>query len=217
MQKIKTLFKIDPITHLLTEEVVEGSEWVINGEGTPYEKFDGTACMIRNNKLYRRFDRKVSKPAPEGWEPCEAEPNKSGHWPGWIPVSESNPQDKWHVEAFKNSSVINPFTDEKILLTSEWIDGTYELVGPKIQGNPYKINEHYLWIHNSHDLDGKTWNHLVNVPRNFSELKEYLTLANNTSRAVFPHTLEFEYFEGIVWHRDNGDMVKIRTKDFKRI
>lgn len=99
MKKIKTLFKIDPVTHLLTNEVVEGSEWVINGEGITYEKFNGTACMIRDGKLYKRYDRKANKSAPEGWEPCENEPDKkSGHWPGWLPVSETNPEDQWHRE-----------------------------------------------------------------------------------------------------------------------
>lgn len=186
MRKIKTLFKIDPITHLITEEVVPGSEWVLNGEGRATEKFNGTSCMIREGQLFRRYDRKnLNKDAPSGWEPCESEPDKkSGHWPGWIPVSPDDPADKWHLEAIKD-----------VIIEISSIPITYELVGPKIQGNPYKLAKHVLFVHGAMIID---------TPRTFNTLKEYLLSKFDSE----------PYFEGIVWHRDNGDMVKLRVKDF---
>lgn len=38
---------------LVRDEVVE---WVIAGEGRATRKLDGTCCMMRGGKLYRRFE-----------------------------------------------------------------------------------------------------------------------------------------------------------------
>ena len=55
MRKIPSLFKRDyEGTHKVYDEVVEGSEWVLAGEGVPTRKWNGTACMIEGGKLYKR-------------------------------------------------------------------------------------------------------------------------------------------------------------------
>jgi hypothetical protein len=201
MKKIKSLFKRDYGSgqRLVYNEVVEGSEWVLNGEGVPTVKFDGTCCKIENGMLYKRYDRKLTKSAakkrrkcgytptiedhkqaPEGWEPCEAEPNHhTDHWPGWLKVSETDPADKWHIEAF-------------LCLSPLVFDGTYELVGPKVQSNPYSLDMHYLWKH------GKE------IYRNDFEL---------TFEGIKKYLFE-DKIEGIVWHHPDGRMVKIKRKDF---
>jgi hypothetical protein len=184
MKKIASLFKRHyDGDRLVYDEVVEGSEWVLDGEGVPTEKYDGTSCMIMAGKLYKRFDRKRNrrtgkyKAAPEGWIACEATPDKhTGHWPGWLLVGDG-PEDQWHREALHGEVGLE--------------SGTYELVGPKIQGNPYEIDSHRLWLHGD--------NELIANPRTFDEIQAFLKHAG---------------IEGIVWHLPNGHMVKIKAKDF---
>ena len=72
------------------------------------------------------------------------------------------------------------------------MDGTYELCGPKVQGNPERLGRHFLVAHATADR-------LADCPRDFEGLKAYLA----------GHDIE-----GVVWHRENGEMVKIKKKDF---
>jgi hypothetical protein len=98
--------------------------------------------------------------------------------PGWVPVG-SGPDDRWHREAFEGTES----------------DGTYELCGPKVQGNPEGFNTHVLV---RHDLADVLW-----VPRDFDGLRDWL--------------LDHRY-EGIVWHwpqpEDSVTMAKIKRRDF---
>jgi hypothetical protein len=172
MKKMKTVFVIDRSTHLATETVQV--EWVINGEGIATIKHDGTSCMIENGALHRRLDVKQGRTAPDGWVPCELAPDPvSGHWPGWLPVNPEDPSNRWHVEAMSD--------------TLE--DGTYELVGPKVQQNRYNLGRHELWRHGSI---------VVEVGRTREAIVEWLTANDH---------------EGLVFHHPDGSMAKIRRKD----
>ena len=162
---------------LVRNEIVPGAEWVIAGEGTATRKMDGTSCMVRGGKLYKRYDAKRGKAPPNGFEPAQEPDENTGHWPGWIPVGDG-PEDRWHREAFAN------YGDESIP------DGTYELVGPKVQGNPERYTGHVLVRHGAIQLD---------APRDFTGIKAYLAERD---------------IEGIVWHHPDGRMVKIKKKDF---
>jgi len=115
-------------------------------------KIDGTSCMIKDGKPYCRFDLKKFKKKrgkviefskeelkaklPEGAIPCQEPDNKSGHWPHWVPVKEDNPSQKYILEGFKN--------------LKDKIDGTYECIGPKLQGNPHGEDKH-IWIPHFHE------------------------------------------------------------------
>src|SRR6266702_8530239 len=123
MEKIISLFQRNyDGDRLVRDELVPGAEWVIAGEGAATRKWDGTSCMVRQGRLYKRYDARVGK-APVGFEPAEGAPNEhTGHWPGWLPGGDG-PEDRWHREAWTQQSETLP-------------DGTYELLGPKIQGNP---------------------------------------------------------------------------------
>jgi len=185
MKKIISLFKRDyGGNRLVFDEVVEGAEWVIDGEGTPTRKWNGTCCMVRDGNLYRRYTVKATaierKMIPVGFEPCTDISVVTGKQEGWVPVGWGN-QDKWHREALKSK---DPF---KVDLP----DGTYELCGEKVQGNPEKIIGHTLIPHGKDILN--------DVPRDFGGIKEWF---------------KGKDIEGVVWWHSDGRMVKIKKKDF---
>jgi len=158
MKKIKSLFKRNCRDQQVYNEVVEGSEWVTNGEGWATIKHDGTCCMVKNGLLYKRIHRRKTR---------------SGHWSGWLPVGDG-PEDQWHREAsFSHLS-----------------DNTYELIGPKIQDNPYNRGTHILIKHGCS---------IIMPPRDFEGIKKWLSNCK---------------VEGIVWYHDDGRMVKIKRSDF---
>lgn len=134
--------------------------------------------MIKNGELYARYDVKKGRSAPEGFIPAQEHDAVTGHWPGWVKCDRDDSQWKWHFEAFDDAA-------------RNFADGTYELCGPKIQNNPDGYNTHVLIPHGQDDIS--------DVPRTFSELKEWL---------------QDKDIEGIVWHHPDGRMVKIKKKDF---
>jgi hypothetical protein len=187
MKKIISLFKRDyEGNRQVYNEVVPGAEWVIEGEGVATEKIDGTCCMVRDGKLYKRYDAKQGKKPPENWEAAQDPDPISGHWPGWLPVGEG-PEDQWFREGLAHTRKV------KLKLEEELRDGTYELIGPKIQGNPYSLDTHGLVLH------GELRLYKV-PPRDFDGLRGWLE--------TYPE------IEGIVWHHPDGRMVKIKRKDF---
>lgn len=190
MKKIKTLFKRDQFTRKVYDEVEPGCEWVINGEGIPTRKFDGTCCMIKDGILYKRYDVKKNRNVPEGFVPAQDKDDTPGHWPGWIKCNKNNKSDKYHFEAYDRYKYrLDGYGVEN------FEDGTYELCGKKINGNPEKLKGHILIKHGEYKLNS--------VPRDFNGIKKYLKSYID------------QRIEGIVWYRENGDMVKIKKKDFK--
>lgn len=177
MQKIISLFQRNyDGDRLVRDEVLPDAGWVRDGEGWATQKFDGTCCMVRGGRLFKRYDAKKGKTPPVGFEPAQDPDAVTGHWPGWLPVGDG-PDDKWHREA----------------LIDGLVDGTYELCGPRIQGNPEGLETHVLVPHGSVVL--------LDCPREFGALKEWL---------------KDKTIEGIVWHHIDGRMVKIKRKDFWR-
>jgi hypothetical protein len=182
MKKIISLFKRDyDGTRLVYDEVVPGAEWVIAGQGTPTRKWDGTCVLIQGGAMWKRFEMNKGKTPPPGFVAAQDPDQVTGKQTGWIPVGDG-PEDRWHREA-----LINNDAD-----AADYPDGTYELVGPKVGGNPDGFDRHTLVRH------GETV--LNNVPRTFAGIREYLE--------------RHDLIEGIVWHRTNGDMVKIKARDF---
>jgi hypothetical protein len=184
MKKIVSLFQRNyDGDRLVRDEVVPGAEWVLAGEGVATRKLDGTCCMVQERRIYKRYDAKAGRTPPEGFLPAQEPDPVTGHWPGWVLVRDC-PEDRWHLEAMGH------------WLTSGLPiqDGTYELVGPKIQGNPEKWPRHGLVYHGGVGLvlDPQP-------PRDFAGLRAYL---------------DGRDIEGVVWHHPDGRMVKIKGKDF---
>lgn len=175
MKKIISLFQRNyDGDRLVRDEIVPGAEWVPAGEGVATRKYDGTCCLVRGGKLYKRYDAKHGKTPPAHFEPAQDYDPVTGHMPGWIPVGDG-PEDRWHREAF----------------APDLADGTYELVGPKVQGNPERADRHVLIPHGREELP--------NFPRDYAGIRAALAGAD---------------VEGVVWHHPDGRMVKIKAKDF---
>jgi len=178
VQKIISLFQQNyDGDRLVRNEVVPGAEWVVAGEGAATRKFDGTCCLVRDGRLYKRCEVKPGSTPPPDFEPAGGVDEVTGKQQGWLPVGDG-PQDRWHREAWE--------------ALKNRVDGTAELVGPKVQGNPENESCHMLLYHHLADP-------LPHCPRDFEGIKAYLATAG---------------IEGVVWHHPDGRMVKIKAKDF---
>lgn len=134
--------------------VTKGCEWVRLGDGYATEKVDGACCAIIRGRLWKRYDARAGKTPPKGAIPCQPSPDPvTGHWPHWVLVDSSKPEDRWFWAAFVNT----PWAKE---------DGTYEAVGPHFQGNPYGLDEDVLEKHGRRKLG--------DCPRTYDGIREYL-------------------------------------------
>lgn len=136
--------------------------------------------MIQKGQYYKRREIKKDKIASINF--IEIEHDKAtGKRVGWMLVDSEDKGDKWHMEALK--------TDLK--------NGTYELCGPKVQGNPEGYKSHILIKHSNAEQ-------FEDAPRSYEGIKEWFAVQD---------------IEGIVFHHPDGRMGKIKKKDFglKRI
>ena len=160
MKKIPTLFKREFEGHNIVNtlpEVIEGMEWVLNGEGIATVKWDGSCCAIIGGVFYKRYDAKNGKPVPEGAIKCQEEADPiTGHLPCWVKVDSNSPADRWFVEAENNT---------KYASTQLVEFRTYEAVGKHFNGNPYNMDYDTL-IPYGEDV--------IEVERTFEGIKKYL-------------------------------------------
>lgn len=183
MRKIPTVFKRDPenMKHVLTE-VNPDCEWVLAGEGTATRKYDGT-CILKDNlgEWWARREVKAGRTSPAGFSEVSTDPN-TGKTVGWVPI-ETSSFHKWFCDALEH----NP---------GPYDAGTYELCGPKVQGNPENFEHHLLVPHGAHTI-------LLGEPVTFERIRDaVLSFASAGG------------WEGIVWHHPDGRMAKIKARDF---
>lgn len=133
MKKIPTIFERDPEDRSRVSNVPSPEcAWVFNGEGAATRKWDGTCVMLSSGGGWwaRRTVRK-GKPYPDEFVEVEHD-ETTGKSFGWEPVANS-PFIKQFSEAFRRPAYCDP--------------GTYELVGPDINGNPENKQQHLLIRH----------------------------------------------------------------------
>jgi hypothetical protein len=186
MRKIPTLFQrnrspVNPMTSLVNPEC----QWVLEGEGVPTAKWDGTACLYLEGRLYKRHTIQAHDPLdpldyPADWLPAQPmpDPHTLKH-PGWMPVTDG-PDDKWHRTGLRRAG---PMRESQ----------TYELCGPKINGNRHQLDRIMLIEHGVHPI--------MSNPRTYAEILEWLT--------------QDKLYEGIVWHHPDGRMAKVKKRDFR--
>lgn len=197
MKKIPTLFErkyenheVIGITNKLTDESLR---IVLEGKTLPTVKYDGSACMISNKKLYKRYDAKKGKKAPEGAIPCQPEPDPiTGHWPYWVELRADNPADKWYIEAFNNSLAL-PYSDASIIFQNGR-EHTFEAIGPHFQGNPYNLSYDGVVAHGFRPII-----ELQGIVLTYEIIKYYLKHNN---------------IEGIVFWYADKPLCKIKRSDF---
>lgn len=184
MKKISTLFKKD-INNLgrVINEINPENNWVLEGKAIATQKFDGSACAVINGELYKRYDTKKGKMAPDGAIPCQEADFITGHHPHWVKCDIIKKEDKYFWEGFNALAELGKVEN-----------GTYELIGEKIQGNPENIRGHLLVKHGNKILGLESLD--------FDFIKSFLSNTEND-------------MEGIVFHHivDNR-MCKIRKSDF---
>lgn len=176
MKKIPTIFIRNPedMRELLDQHHPD-CEWVFAGEGKATKKYDGTCCKVEGGKLFKRREVKPGKEVPTEFVEEQFDEN-TGKRVGWMPVDQNNKQDKYHREAFA---------------AANFQDGTYELLGPKVQGNPEGLVCHALLRHS----DAFVFDH---CPRTMDGLWNWLFNMD---------------IEGIVFHHPDGRMAKIKKRD----
>lgn len=177
MKKIPTLFERDwnGDRSRVLDLVHPGCAWVLDGKGVATRKLDGTCCRIKDGKLYKRRELRKGETMPPLFEMADYD-DETDKTVGWVPC-DIGPEDKWHMVAFAEQTA--------------WPDGTYELVGPKVQGNPEGWAGHQLVLHGSIIED--------DVPRTFAGLRDWLAAHD---------------VEGIVFHHPEGLRAKIKGRDF---
>ncbi len=184
MKKIPTIFIRDLCAQpaLVTPEVTPGCEWVFAGEGVATRKYDGMCCAVIDGDLWKRREVKPGKTVPEGFVETDFD-SVTGKKFGWLKLGEG-PDDKY-------------FRDAKTF-EHDFQEGTYELLGPKVQGNPEGY-EQRIWLkHSEAEV-------LKDVPRTFTGIMQYLKMG------FYPDNF---IIEGIVFHHEDGRMAKIKGKDF---
>lgn len=176
MKKIPTVFERDweGDRSRVIDKVHPGCEWVLAGEGTAKRKYDGMCCMLRGGNLFKRRELRSGDAPPPNFEQVDCD-QETGKIIGWVPVGDG-PEDKWFRECD----------------LAGLGDGTYELLGPKVQGNVEKRTAHVL---QRHDM-ARTY---PGAPRTFEELRAWLIGQD---------------IEGLVFHHPDGRMAKIKLKDF---
>lgn len=182
MQKIPTVFvRNENDRRFVIDQVPPGCEWALNGKGQATRKYDGTCVMFDGEKWWARREVKVGKEPPADWIFLSVD-DATGKSMGWEPIEQS-PFAKFHQEAIEESG--------------SWPVGTYELIGPKINGDPEKSGTHLLVFHKGAERLKLLY------PETFADL-----------RFVMAELRECGY-EGIVWHHPDGRLAKLKVKDFE--
>lgn len=158
-------------------------DWVFADEGVATRKYDGTCVMLdETGKWWARREVKPGKKEPDNYLAVETDPN-TGKTVGWEPIQQSAFV-KYHAEAL-----------------AIWVDppaaGTYELIGPKVNGNPEKVESHRLVKHSLAEVTA-----FLDGGRTYERVKEAMGYCREDG------------VEGIVFHHPDGRMAKIKVRDF---
>ncbi|KMS86165.1 DUF5565 family protein [Prauserella rugosa] len=191
MRKIPTLFQRRLDDRRYVDRIINSDcSWVLNGEGVATRKYDGTCVRLDDDgQWWARREVKRGKTAPENFMPVETD-DTTGKTVGWEPIEQSSFA-KFHAEA------VEPLTQFGALVGQPMKPGTFELIGPKINGNPEGCMFHRLERHAAAEqIDG--------LPLDFEGLREAM------------RNLDEEGIEGVVWHHPDGRMAKLKVRDFPR-
>jgi len=195
MAKLESLFirKMINGDYVVIDEIQEGYEWVFEDDDVmAVEKLDGTNVSVKV------IDGKII----EAW-------NRDAYIPFY-------PKRKWAHYIIKG--ILNSISKG---YTNKLVDGQYfgELVGPKINSNPYELKQH-LWIpfktYSHRKLTYHSWG---KYPKNFASLSQWFQEGPFSIFYAKQHNLsysdpEVRKAEGIVFTHPDGRMAKFRRDMF---
>lgn len=198
MQKIPLLFKTNEQRKYVIPEVNEKAGWVFEEPTIAHRKYDGT-CLMRDTEDW--WSRRSTKEPAEvkNFRLVEFDANTGKHF-GWEPISQS-PFFKFWQEAIGQQPLDCDFLNMR---DGAYELGTYELIGPKVNGNPEKLKRHRLMPH-AHAQQLGDIQHLE------LDLVEDVEVAY----AELKRTLFYLPVEGVVFKdRKQQRFAKLRRKDF---
>ena len=189
MKKIKTIFERnwEGDRTVIDKYIPEITSEVLAYDKTikATEKLDGMNVRITvRNHTVVRAEKRRN--------PDKIQKHKGIEEPWYVDAYEAEPGDKYIFDGIKN-------TDCSQIPDGEW---SGELVGKNIQGNPLNLDKNIVVFFSLGQAPV-----FDDVPTTYGELKEWLPkqkskLGNDCG------------IEGIVWHCGNGEMFKIKIKDF---
>lgn len=187
-KKMPALFVIDRVNHIAVNEINEKAEWLFQEKATATVKIDGTGILIDSDgNAFARRSVKKGKKAPENYIEFEID-FFTGHSFGIEPIEQSGFK-KFFYEALDN-------------FEGDLEQGTYELIGSKINKRYTDLDKHVLAKHGSEVA--------ITIPdmRNIDPNEAYEILE--------PLFAQFkkDNIEGIVWAGADGKRVKLRVADF---
>ena len=185
MKKIKTIFDRDwDGDKTVVDKFIEGITPEILLTATATEKLDGMNVRVT---IRNGTCVRLEKRR----NPDKIQKHKGITEPWYVDTSMSV-EDKWLNDALAN-------TDLSKLPDGEW---SGEALGKNIQGNPLNLENNRIVFFSLGQAPV-----FENVPTNWDELKSWLPV----QKSKYGDDCGIE---GIVWHGNNGEMFKIKTKDF---
>lgn len=200
MKKIPSIFqRLERSSLVNTDNVLPECTWVFepNAQCIITIKRDGTPVRWKNGQWSQRRTLKSKLdpgtegiPQPRDFEPCQPTPgyddeSKQWEWPGWVPLD----------------TQYKKLVDEAVLSRGGMYkneDGfTFELCGPKINGNPEGWDTHHLFTHGGEPI---LFNPQSARPQTAEELVAVVTAIKNEGLVIY---------DGTEQHR----MAKIKRRD----
>jgi hypothetical protein len=196
MQKIPLLFKVDEQRKYVIPEV--NVPIVFKEPTIAHRKYDGTCLLLDEEGWWSR--RQTKEPAKvKHFKPVVFDILTGKHF-GWEPLSYS-PFFKFWQEAHEYFPLDCDILDTR---DGEYENGTYELIGPKINGNPEKLNRHRLVPHARAEQLG-----------DIQMLELDLVQDPEQAYAELKRVLFYLPVEGVVFKdRKLKPLAKLRRKDF---
>lgn len=166
-------------------------------------KIDGECCYIDPEGVpRRRRDIKAGRQVPSDWMQT-GKLDVNGHTIGFIPIA-TDASAKFMKQALnvgtRSIRLLN--ADLTTFRDAAWDDYrgcTLEFVGPKVQGNPYKLSEHGFYVHGEFTLPNAD-----TIPWcSYRQLKQWFVEHDGPK------------FEGLVFKTDGGELYKITRNHFQ--